>query len=208
MPSPEGHRPAGPPICPARTGIRLVPPTREYEPGHGQGHPPSPRCTAPPPRPHWAGGPGAGTSAGRGARPSSKDVLASRGDPRGGHHRGIPGIAPGIAVLRRRANSTGGRAWPTPRCQCPRHNHAALTVPSAPGIHRSRVDNYLAPVRTLSLPDLLATQPANGICPGGGRQDLPGHVPVTAPRSRRIYAQFIDGPCAQPPTLVISPGLA
>ena len=58
-----------------------------------------------------------------------------------------------------------------------------------PVIHRSRVDNYLAPVRTRSLPDLLATQPANGICAGNrgwGRQGLGGHVPWHRTAVRRI----------------------
>ena len=93
---------------------------------------PRPRDTQPrPPRPHEAGGPGAGTPAGRGARPSLRDVLARRGDPRGGHHRGIPGTAPGSPSCGPRATSTGRAGWPAPRCRCPRHSHAALSVPPA-----------------------------------------------------------------------------
>ena len=62
------------------------------------------------------------------------------------------------------------------------------------------MDNYLAPVRTRSLPDLLATQPANGICPGNRGVVPPesaGTSPGTAPPSG-VLAQFIDESCAQP----------
>ena len=118
---------------PRRTGSRLVPPAREYESGNGQGHAPSPRYTAPLPRHHWAGGPGAGTPAGRGARPSLRDVLARRGDLRGGHHRGIPGMAPGSPSCGRGRIRRGGRAGrrqgagvlvtAMPRFRCRRRHH-------------------------------------------------------------------------------------
>ena len=70
-------------------------------------------------------------------------------------------------------------------------------------IHRSRVDNYLAPVRTRSLPDLLAIQPANGICPGNrgwGRQGLPAHVPWHRTAIRRICTVHRRVLCTAPYT--------
>ena len=118
---------------PARTGSRLVRPAREYEPGHGQGHAPSPRYAAPPPRPHEAGGPGAGTPAGRGARPSLRDVLARRGYPRGGHHREFRARRRDRRPAAHRRLRRGGRAGrrhgagvlvtAMPRFRCGRRHH-------------------------------------------------------------------------------------
>ena len=65
------------------------------------------------------------------------------------------------------------------------------------------MDNYLAPVRTRSLPDLLATQPANGICPGNrgwGRQGLPAHVPWHRTAIRRICTVHRRVLCTAPYT--------
>ena len=75
------------------------------------------------------------------------------------------------------------------------------------------MDNYLAPVRMRSLPDLLATQPANGICPGNrgwGRQGLqarplaPHRDPAymhssstcTAPYTRDLAGAGVIGACS------------
>ena len=65
------------------------------------------------------------------------------------------------------------------------------------------MDNYLAPVRTRSLPDLLATQPASGICPGNrgwGRQGLPAHVPWHRTAIRRICTVHRRVLCTAPYT--------
>ncbi len=177
---------------PARTGSRPVSPAREYAPGHGQGHAPSPRYAAPPPRPHEAGGPGAGTPAGRGARPSLRDVLARRGDPRGGHHRGVPGTAPGSPSCGPRATSTGRVGWsaatvpvsssqPMPRFRCGRRRHRGDAAepggnPSSTGHvwitiwRRSGRDRF----RIFSSPGLPT---ASVLVTGGGAVRVcPGHV--------------------------------
>ena len=65
------------------------------------------------------------------------------------------------------------------------------------------MDNYLAPVRTRSLPDLLATQPVNGICPGNrgwGRQGLPAHVSWHRAAIRRICTVHRRVLCTAPYT--------
>ena len=65
------------------------------------------------------------------------------------------------------------------------------------------MDNYLAPVRTRSLPDLLATQPVNGICPGNrgwGRQGLPAHVSWHRTAIRRICTVHPRVLCTAPYT--------
>ena len=65
------------------------------------------------------------------------------------------------------------------------------------------MDNYLAPVRTRSLPGLRATQPANGICRGNrgwGRQGLPANVPWHRTAIRRICTVHRRVLCTAPYT--------
>ena len=209
---------------PARTGSRLVPSAREYEPGHGQGPRPRPRYTAPPRDPLRAGGPGAG-GAGRSWRPAfAKGMFLPAEVTRGAV---ITGKFPGNSAGDRRPAGRGrirrgGRAGrrqgagvlvtAMPRSRCRRRHHRDDAAEPA-GDRASTGHVWITiwrrygrdPFRIFSQP----SQP-NGICPGNrgwGRQGLPGHVRWHRTAIRRI-AQFIDESCAQPPTLVISPGLA
>ena len=189
-----------------------MPSAREYEPGHGQGH--APRSTAPPPRPSpgwWSGRRGRRPVVAPGLR--QRDVLTRRGDPRGGHHREIPGNRRRASPSREpRANSTGRglAAAKVPvsssqPCRAPGDGGAAsaATPRTLAGDRASTGHMWITiwrrygrdPFRTFSQP----SQP-NGICAGNRRrrrQGLPGHVRWRRTAIRRA-AQFIDESCAQP----------
>ena len=165
-----------------------MPSAREYEPGHGQGHDPVPAVHSPGPA-TLSGlvirAPGA--SAGRGAPGlRQRDVLARRGDSRGGHHRKFPGIAAGIAVPRAAGEFDGAGGLAAAKvpvsssqpCRAPGDGGAAtVTTPRTLAGDRASTGHVWItiwrrygrdPFRTFSQP----SQP-NGICPGNrgwGRQ--------------------------------------
>jgi hypothetical protein len=161
--------------------------------------------------------------AGRSWRPAfAKGMfLPVEATPRGTHHREFGALAPAIAAASMpAAGQFDGRArWQAPRCLRCRQSYAALSVPPGHGrdnaLRRSACDRASTghvwitirrrygrePFRILSQP----SQPtASVLVTGGGAARV---SPGTAPPSG-LLAQFIDECCAQPPTLVISPGLA
>ena len=183
---------------------------------------PRPRDTQPPsPRPYWAGGPAPGRRPA--VAPGLRDVLARRGDPPGGHHRGVPGRSAGDRRPAARGRiPQGGRAGrrqgagvlvtAMPRFRCRRRCHRDDAA--EPGGNPSSTGHVWItiwrrygrdPFRIFSPPSLPT---ASVLVTGGGAARVSlGTSPGTTPRSG-LYAQFIDESCAQPPTLVISPGLA
>ena len=133
------------------------------------------------------------------------------------------GVAPGIAILRpagefHRAGGLAGAKVPVSSSQPCRAFGAAARRhrgdAAEPGGNLSSTGHVWItiwrryerdPFRIFSPPSLPT---ASVLVTGGGAARVsPGTSPGTAPRSG-LYAQFIDESCAQPPTLVISPGLA
>ncbi len=224
MPWPEGDRPTGPPICPARSGpsrqqgwssrrtnTSLAVASDTARPSGTQ-----PPALAPP---HWAGGPAAGRRPVVAPGLSERDVLAAEvtsgkaiignsrqqrrvSRPRASSTGGLAGrqgagvvvnAMPRFRCRRRHGRDDTGR---TPACDSASTGHVWITI-----WHRYGRDPF---------PDVLAAQPANSISPGNGggaARVSPGMSAGTGQPSG-VLAQFIDECCAQPPTLVISPGLA
>jgi hypothetical protein len=222
MPSPEGARPAGPPICPARpvpvagrcrwhANMRLVMARATPRPRDTQ---PRPRALtrlvvrAPGRRP--AAAPGLRSVMFLPAEVTRGAVItgefrARRRDRRPAAH----------GRLRRggragRRHGAGVLVAAMPRLRCGRRRHRGDAAepggnPSSTGHvwitiwRRSGRDRF----RIFSSPGLPT---ASVLVTGGGAVRVcPGARPLA--RSG-VYAQFIDASCAQPPTLVISPGLA
>ncbi len=203
----------------------------KHEPGRGQGHTPfsavhSPQPSHPVPSPGWWTGRGA-LAPDRSWRPAFVKGMFSPTEMTGGEAiiGEVRAIAPGIAPsCRPQVGSARQARLPAPERRCCRQCHAALSVPPGDdGDDTMRtlacdrpstghvVDNFPAPVRTRSFPDLLEAQPVKRhfelVTGGWGRERLPEDVPW--PRTPSfLFTRFIHDCCAQPPTLITSPGLA
>jgi hypothetical protein len=155
-----------------------------------------------------------------------RDVLARRGDPWGGHHREIPGnsaghrggwpagrgpVRRGGLAGRRQGAGVLVTAMPRfPPCRRRYHRDDAAEPggnPSSTGhVWITIWCRYGRDLFRIFSPPSLPT--ASVLVTGHGAARVsPRTSPGAAPRSG-VYAQFIDESCAQPPTLVISPGLA
>ena len=175
---------------PARTGSRLVRPAREYEPGRGQGHAPVPAVHKPCPR-----APLGWWSERRGRRPAAAPGLRSGMFLPAEVTRGA--VITGEFRARRRDRRPAAHGRLRRGGRAGRRHGAGVLVTAMPrfrcGRRYHRGD---------------AAEP-------GGNPSSTGHVWITIWRRSgcdrfRIFspAKFIDASCAQPPTLVISPGLA